>query len=179
MRESSGCYLIQGRLVNIPDKDGNTPLLWAARRDSKEIVRLLLDTGEAKVNIQDKDRKTPLLLAVRSGREETVRLLLDTGEAGINTPDINGRTPLSWAADNVHVPIVELLLSTGRARMGTRYSQMHYYLLEQREDLDHIEQLLKQQNRSATWISALWTRPTKLWSFCERGTKDCERATNG
>jgi ankyrin repeat protein len=60
------------------DKDGRTPLSWAAFNGHKEVVRLFL---ERKVNIDAKDntRATVLHSATWRGHEAAVRLLLEKG----------------------------------------------------------------------------------------------------
>ncbi|KAJ3564785.1 hypothetical protein NPX13_g7729 [Xylaria arbuscula] len=60
--------------VDIPDKDGQTPLHLAAERGHLAIVQLLLES-KAIVDLEDKDGNTPLSLAVHRGHKAMVELL--------------------------------------------------------------------------------------------------------
>ena len=83
--------------VNWKDKDGRTPLSWAAEKGCETIVKLLLDTGKVDVDWKDRDGRTPLSWAT-------------------------GGTPLSWAVDGMplsrvaekgHEAVAKLLLQKG------------------------------------------------------------------
>lgn len=113
-----------------------TPLHYAARVGTVEIVELLLDAG-AKVDKRARGR-TPLTSAGNGGRldiaralvargakasnvtlqwcvwgnEETFRYLIERG-ADIHRPDEDGETPLYWAATLGRVFAVKILLSLG------------------------------------------------------------------
>jgi ankyrin repeat protein len=41
--------------VDLKDKSGRTPLLWAARNGHEAVVKILLEIGKAEVNLEDKD----------------------------------------------------------------------------------------------------------------------------
>ncbi|RKK66726.1 hypothetical protein BFJ69_g15146 [Fusarium oxysporum] len=103
--------LDKGADVNIPDKDGWTPVFSASWNGYVEVVKLLLDKG-ADVNIPDKNGWTPVSAASANGHVEVVKLLLDKG-ADVNIPDKNGWTPVSAASANRHVEVVKLLLDKG------------------------------------------------------------------
>jgi ankyrin repeat protein len=71
--------LDKGANVNVPRKDGITPLHLASNQGSVEIVKLLLDKG-AKVDVKGgKNSITPLMLASMNGHTEVVKLLLERG----------------------------------------------------------------------------------------------------
>ena len=54
--------------VNIsPDREGETPLWWAARGEYQDIIMKLLDTGQVDVNVRDINGLTPLWFAARHG----------------------------------------------------------------------------------------------------------------
>ncbi|RFU79488.1 nucleoside phosphorylase domain-containing [Trichoderma arundinaceum] len=75
-----------------------------------DIVKLLLDTGNADADAKDQAGQTPLSRSARNGYRDSAKLLLDTGRVDINNRDKKKRTPLYWAARNGHTGIVELLL---------------------------------------------------------------------
>ena len=74
--------------VDWKDKDGRTPLSWAAEKGREAIVKLLLDTGKVDVDWKDRDGRTPLSWAV-------------------------GGMPLSRVAENGHEAVAKLLLENG------------------------------------------------------------------
>ena len=81
--------------INTRDKNGQTALMYATKREESNIVELLLSRG-ANVNIQDQYGQTALRHAANSRLVENVILLLTKGA------DIN-------ISDNTHVAIEELL----------------------------------------------------------------------
>ncbi|RYP19648.1 hypothetical protein DL765_003241 [Monosporascus sp. GIB2] len=106
--------------VNAKDKDGWTPLLWAAMEGYEAIAKLLLDTGKVDPDVKAKDGGTPLLLAAVKGHETIAKLLLDTGKIDPDIKDNSGRTPLSWASGKGHEAFVKLLLDIGKADLDLK-----------------------------------------------------------
>ena len=68
----------EGADVNIPNNNGNTPLMIATRNGHTEIARMLIDRG-ADVNIPDNNGNTPLTWASDRGNIQIVRMLIDRG----------------------------------------------------------------------------------------------------
>ncbi|KAI9777862.1 MAG: hypothetical protein M1839_008539 [Geoglossum umbratile] len=93
------------------DKDGQTPLLWAAQKGHEADVKLLLEKG-AKPDSKDNYGQTLLSRAAQNGHEAVVKLLLEKG-AQPDSKDNYGQTPLLWAANNGHEAVVKLLLEKG------------------------------------------------------------------
>ena len=83
--------LRKGHDPSQPDSSGFTPLHYAVRSSSKEIVKLLLESG-AKVDLQTKGGKsTALHRACLKGRSDIVQLLLGNSsflENKIIFPDV-------------------------------------------------------------------------------------------
>lgn len=67
--------------ISSKDKEGLTPLMYAAMSGHTDIVRILLAEG-ADVNERSKNGKTALLLAVMGGHNDTVKMLLKNGAKG-------------------------------------------------------------------------------------------------
>ena len=70
--------LSRGAAVDIVDRRGLTPLMWAAAAGNLEVVRHLLDGG-AGVNRRGNDGSTALMLASANGFTEIVRALVLKG----------------------------------------------------------------------------------------------------
>jgi len=88
--------LAAGANPNIRNKQGDTPLLLAARRGYKPIMLKLLESG-ADVNAANDRGRTPLLTALGYGDTEGAQLLLERG-ADVNAKTEYGETPLDVAA---------------------------------------------------------------------------------
>jgi ankyrin repeat domain-containing protein 50 len=61
--------------VNKRDKDGRTPLSFAAGYGFEEVTKILLDVQGIEVDSRDNDGRTPLSKAKLYGRESIVKLL--------------------------------------------------------------------------------------------------------
>lgn len=114
-------------MIQLKDRNGNTPLHIAVMFGHKELVRLLIDYGanvnernnihstplhmtrnlgiarelidnDAEIDAVDHEKITPLHLACRSGDIETAVLLIHHG-ANVNFQNIRGFTPLHFAVD--------------------------------------------------------------------------------
>jgi hypothetical protein len=113
-----GLLLKTGKVeVDSKDKDGRTPLSWAAVKGHKAVVKPLLETDKVEVDIKDYGNRTPLFWAAYGGHEAVVKLLLETGKAEVHVVEYNGRTPLSVAANEA---VLSLLLAhqVSRTREG-------------------------------------------------------------
>lgn len=98
-------------LLNVPDEQGFTPLMWAAAFGEIAVVRFLLETG-ADPCILAKERESTLSLASIQGYTDIVLLFLQHG-VDVNIYDWNGGTPLLYAVHGNHVRCVEALLASG------------------------------------------------------------------
>ena len=84
-------HLAAGADVNAKDRNGWTPLHWAAWGE-KEIIELLISAG-AEVNVKNKSGFTPLHYAAGNSQKDTVELLIAKG-TNVNAKDNRGTTPL-------------------------------------------------------------------------------------
>ncbi len=92
------------------DNKGGTPLIWAARWNHLEGIKILLDRKVA-VNAQDRDGRSALHEAIQWGLQFTP-LLLDHG-ADVNAQDNEGRTALMLAAEGGRLDVAKALLAEG------------------------------------------------------------------
>ena len=88
--------LRRGAKVNVRNLDGETPLTFAANKDTA-IVITLLDAG-ADVNAKNRTGTTSLHRAASSGSSANVIALLDAG-ADAKAKDKYGFTPFFWAEE--------------------------------------------------------------------------------
>jgi ankyrin repeat protein len=107
-----------GADVNTRDEGRlSTPLMWASRSGSLEIVRMLLAAG-ASIDVKDKQGRTALRWAqvaqTDPGRynSELVNTLIKSG-ANVNVSDEYGTTPLILAAKLDLTESVKMLLAAG------------------------------------------------------------------
>lgn len=93
-----------GANINIPDKDGVTPLEHARSRGFEQIERILLTTAQA-LDMQ-------MIVAAGQGDVEGVGQLLSKG-ANVHAQDTGGKTALIAAAYRNDLAIVDLLIQAG------------------------------------------------------------------
>ncbi|PQE22577.1 hypothetical protein CJF31_00001496 [Rutstroemia sp. NJR-2017a BVV2] len=100
----------EGFHPDIKDKNGRTPLSWAAEEGNTEVVTLLLSkTDEVDPDSRDNRGRTPLSFAAEQGCEEVLSSLIGNQRVDPNGIDKYGRTPLSWAVEKGRETIVKLL----------------------------------------------------------------------
>jgi ankyrin repeat protein len=87
-----------GSAVNARDRDGFTPLHFAAQEHAVTIARLLIDSG-ADIDAANRHGNTPLFTAVfnSSGRGEMIELLRAAG-ADPHLANASGQTPVGRAS---------------------------------------------------------------------------------
>ncbi|XP_028400522.1 ankyrin repeat family A protein 2-like isoform X2 [Dendronephthya gigantea] len=97
--------------VNAMDKQGLTPLMWAAAHRQKAASNLLLE-NHADPNKEGLGGETPLLFASSQGQSDIIDQLLSHG-AKINHIDMNGGTALMYAVFGGFPEIAKKLLEYG------------------------------------------------------------------
>jgi len=97
--------------VNSRDRQGLTPLMYAARSGKLSMINFLLQNG-AGVNNVDLTTRSSLIYASRDGHVPVVALLLQNG-ARIDSRDAWGKTALMHAAERGHDQVVKLLVQKG------------------------------------------------------------------
>lgn len=102
---------VVGAKVNAKDKNGHSPLYFAAWQGLHSVSELLLDNG-AMVNAKDLNRMFPLHFAVSNDNCSVVELLLNKG-AKVNAKNRNCHSPLHLAVYHGNIPAMEVLLNRG------------------------------------------------------------------
>ena len=106
-------------LIDIQNKDGNTPLHYACGIGLKDLVSLLLEASLSNNNllIANKKGHTPLHLAVASGYDDTVEALLSSVSSTSTHHDLlaatdnEGSTVLHTACSDGHIDMFRYLAS--------------------------------------------------------------------
>lgn len=97
---------------SITGDNGWTPLIYAANKDSLEIVKLLVDAGADVSHANMNHRDTALHWAIHHENDEMARLLVDAG-ADAECRNKSGLTPVSYAASNLSVETMAHILTNG------------------------------------------------------------------
>ena len=106
--------------LDMRDKEGNSPLIYATISGHKNIVELLLATGKVEVDSENPIGRTALSYAAAFGFKEIVAIFLATEKVRADSESNSGRTALSYAAEDGYHETVQLLLATGKARANSR-----------------------------------------------------------
>jgi len=104
----------------VRDKNGNSPMHWAAKNGHQHIVVLLLALAQtvADIDMRNKDGETAFSLCVRESHNSIAQLLIRSG-AQINSQNNLGVSPLHLAALLGNVFLVRLLFSCGATQLTT------------------------------------------------------------
>lgn len=88
--------LIKGGVkVNYSNRDGETPLHFAAVHETPEVAKLLVESG-AKLDAENRLKETPLHQAAAKGRAKVVEFFLRSG-ADFTKLNFKKKTPEQWA----------------------------------------------------------------------------------
>ncbi len=105
--------------VDVPDAQGWTALMYAAKSNQAAIAELLLRAG-ADHRLTSDFGETALHVAAREGSTEVAGVLLEAG-ANLRLRDSEGRTPLFRAVNRGRADVTDLLQETARKRARIRH----------------------------------------------------------
>ena len=106
-------------VIDLPNRDGWTRLMFAAVDYKLTIVRSLCD-WHAGLEVRDLDGVTALHWACYYDRADCARELIARG-ADVNVGTTNGFTPLMHACSSGYIDIVRLLLAAGADKRRVDY----------------------------------------------------------
>ncbi|XP_071086322.1 ankyrin-3-like, partial [Haliotis cracherodii] len=111
--ETVEIVLAQNKLdINRRNKNGETPVMMAARAGHGELVDFLVKKG-ADMSIVNNDGDNILHQACKGGDMETVKKVLAQNKLDINRRSKNRETPVMMAASAGHGELVDFLVNTG------------------------------------------------------------------
>ena len=110
--------LLENGAVQVTNRYGITPLMFAAREGYTDIVTALVASNKSGLDMKmPSDDATALSLAVEKGHHAIVKILLESGAEQL--PDNQGFSPLMRAVDEArnsrNVTMIRLLLSNSTA----------------------------------------------------------------
>ena len=130
--------------INEPDKEGWTPLMYAALLNDSKVVTYLIDSG-AKINHEAYNGTTALYLAVYGKMLENARVLLKRG-ANPNIADNESISPLVLAIENTTWDMAKLLVEYGadvNSKKKLRWEIIIDVVTDDNPPLELIELMLK------------------------------------
>jgi ankyrin repeat protein len=122
----------QRKDLNVLNKGGWSPLMYAAYMGHDNVLNLLLE-AEADPNFCSEDKLSPLMIAAGCGNESICYFLLQFN-AELNIQDRFGQTPLYHATKQGHQNCVRLLLESGADTEIREYDKGMTPLLEAAKD---------------------------------------------
>ncbi|KAF3074334.1 Ankyrin repeat domain-containing protein 50 [Trichoderma lentiforme] len=107
-------YLVSSDKANIEseDKNGWTPLWWAAKNGHEDVIKLLLAAG-ANINIKDKHGQTLLGWATRDENKAIAKVLLQMDNTNVESRHYISRALIFHVDNKEHEAVIKLLLTAG------------------------------------------------------------------
>jgi len=98
--------------VNSSNRDAVHPVHSAARTGDLDILRVIVESGRARLDARNALLQTPMILAAQNNHSDVVKYLHDSG-GSIDLWDRDGNTPLMAAAAEGHAEVVQTLMDLG------------------------------------------------------------------
>jgi ankyrin repeat protein len=102
--------LIKKINVNARNKDGETTLILASKKEYIDLVKYLIKKPDIDINIKDNNGNTALITAASNGNIEIVTALLDIPSIDINAKNNDGDTAVNVANNKGYIEILIYLL---------------------------------------------------------------------
>lgn len=125
------------------DKDGWTPLHWAAQDGHERLAEKLLEL-KVSTNAPDACGATPLMIACFNGQTRIVEALLQDRSTDVQQGNFFLSTALHYAAQRGHAQVIELLIEAkAKADAMDRHSDTPLSWAAQNGHLDAVKKLLE------------------------------------
>jgi len=109
---------------NIPDDDGDTPLMQALMDGKKDILKILLDCPQLNPNLKDWDGYSPLMKAIKAEKTAMARMLIKCSRVDLGTRDRNGASLQRIAREGGLSEICDLIEEAKDARSDAKIRQL-------------------------------------------------------
>lgn len=154
--------------LNVKNKDGYSPLIYASFNGNSDAVACLLQTGKVKVDQEGSDGRDACMFAALTGKTETLRVLIEYDASIVLKTDKSKNTALHCACDNGHLAVVKLLLETDASNIEAAnnknktafdlaaeggYTDIVAFMLER----DDVDPLHKSRRNYTPLMWAAWT----------------------
>lgn len=104
--------------LNVENKHGSTPLIYAASMGRSDVASCLLQTGKVKIDHETSAGATALTFAAHFGKVEMMKLLIKHDASIVLKVDKRKWTALHIACGMGHLAAVRLLLETDASNVG-------------------------------------------------------------
>ena len=129
--------------LNIPDLDGNTPLLYAAYRGNLKIIQNLINNGSL-LNCTSKSGLNVIHMAAQGNNPNIIIFFKEKYNFTINKKDNNGNTPLHWACySNAENSINFLLSFISDVNVKNNNGQTPLHICVLTENMRNIRKIIK------------------------------------
>jgi ankyrin repeat protein len=98
--------------LNVENKHGSTPLIFAALKGCSDVASCLLQTGKVKIDHETSNGATALMFAAHFGKVEVMKLLIAYDASIVLKVEVHRCTALHIACAMGHLAAVKLLLET-------------------------------------------------------------------
>lgn len=119
----------------------DTPLTYAIKRDSMEMVAALLELGANPNLVQPVSQFSPLMVAAKHNNPEALELLL-ARNANVNYSGVFGRNPLHVAALHNGLDVAHILLTKTNVEVNTRGKLCPLAVASRQGYLDFVKLIL-------------------------------------
>jgi len=135
--------LDEGVRINVRNLEGDQPLHLAARDDSPDMIKLLIEQAHVSVNVQNQTTgNTPLHVAAKFNSLAAARTLTQL-KANINATNYGSATPLHLASKQGYNEMVQLLMESG-ADPEMQYKQKNAAQWAQEQQFQETAKLIRQ-----------------------------------
>lgn len=136
-------YLVEhGATVNAKDSNGYCALYWAFNPNrygldiGMQIVKYLVEVGNADLNVTDNQGQSLIYLACISGNKlDFVKYFIQTKKVNINLASKFEDTPLLYACSNNKLETVKCLIEEGGASIGNKEEMLKFIIFGASSDV--------------------------------------------